>query len=326
MLAQRRLSRALDTNNVQPALVAKKLVNIEDDWRAQVELSIKCSAKTVKEDVKARCVKLSSLFNQACSAIAKSFVHLNGNNNTRFEDFMKDVCTNEALSDAWKRETCNGFAASVLQVIPIQQDQQYDDACQGMWSTMVDSVEHASASTSVSDQATDEQQDPAPADSTAPEEEAAAKTATQATALVNGEEEEDDDDKKAPQAAGEEEDDEDDDKAAATTAEPVAVPQKNVSMAAAPEAAAKEKKQKKRSLKAAASVVDDADTEAVVRQAEAEAQKEATSGDSDDTADAGEPKVAKAKHSKGSRAKAAAAESTKQAAKADDEDDEEEDA
>lgn len=121
----------------KPSLVAQKLVNIEDDWKAQLDLSVQCNAPGVKADVQEKCHKLPNLFQQACAAIAKSFVHLNSNDKHHFQTFMQSVCEDEAIKpDDWRHNACLTFGLDVLAAVPFREDREYLGVCRTMWSNL----------------------------------------------------------------------------------------------------------------------------------------------------------------------------------------------
>jgi len=85
------LAKQLSEGAGTPDTIAEKLVTIENDWDAQVRLSVKCEAKSHGE------CPSPPLFQQSCSAVAASFAQ-RGGDRVGVHSFMTAVCSAPALN------------------------------------------------------------------------------------------------------------------------------------------------------------------------------------------------------------------------------------
>jgi len=85
------LAKQLSEGAGTPDTIAEKLVTIENDWDAQVRLSVKCEAKSHRE------CPSPPLFQQSCSAVAASFAQ-RGGDRVGVHSFMTAVCSAPALN------------------------------------------------------------------------------------------------------------------------------------------------------------------------------------------------------------------------------------
>lgn len=97
---------------MQPAVVAKTLSHVEDEWKARARVFIKCELAESKEDKIRDCDDTPSDFIKSCSTVVGAVVQGSSGDPTVMREYMGKVC-NQDIMAAWHQASCLALANSI---------------------------------------------------------------------------------------------------------------------------------------------------------------------------------------------------------------------
>lgn len=125
---------------MQPDVVARSLVTMEDKWQSQVALFAECREATAKDGSASDCDSAKIDFEKSCGTIVQAVVQGSSGERPAVKEYMGDVCAESALS-GWHRERCFGLAEAIVNTMTadVYSNRESFDArslCRGLWSSI----------------------------------------------------------------------------------------------------------------------------------------------------------------------------------------------
>merc|ERR1719162_2049360 len=100
---------------MQPEVVAKTLVSVEDEWKAQAAAFAECSAVAKEADQQdgEACSTATNAFQKSCKTIVNTVVQASSGDRSAVQEYMNEVCGEKAL-DSWHQARCTFLSSSVV--------------------------------------------------------------------------------------------------------------------------------------------------------------------------------------------------------------------
>jgi hypothetical protein len=97
--------------SMQPEVVAKTLLSVEDEWKEQAASFLKCELS--KNDVASdECGSAPQSFSKSCEVVVGAIVKGSDGDTEVTKEYMIDVCSQPAMT-SWRRDTCISLAKDV---------------------------------------------------------------------------------------------------------------------------------------------------------------------------------------------------------------------
>mmetsp|Transcript_20626 Transcript_20626/g.33264 ORF Transcript_20626/g.33264 Transcript_20626/m.33264 type:complete len:342 (-) Transcript_20626:84-1109(-) len=97
--------------SMQPEVVAKTLLSVEDEWKDQAASFLKCELS--KNDVASdECGSAPQSFSKSCEVVVGAIVKGSDGDTEVTKEYMIDVCSQPAMT-SWRRDTCISLAKDV---------------------------------------------------------------------------------------------------------------------------------------------------------------------------------------------------------------------
>jgi len=126
---------------MQPAVVAKTLSHVEEEWKVRARTFMKCELSEDKEGVIRDCDDTPSDFTKSCSTVVSSVVQGSSGNVAVMQEYMTKVC-NQDIMTGWHQTSCVALADSIGSKMSAN---QYDNrarfqtsaVCDDFWSNFL---------------------------------------------------------------------------------------------------------------------------------------------------------------------------------------------
>lgn len=136
-----RKEQAFLSVDMQPAVVAKTLSRVEEEWKARARTFMKCELSEDKEGVVRDCDDTPSDFTKSCSTVVSSVVQGSSGNVAVMQEYMAKVC-NQDIMTGWHQTSCVALADSIGSKMSAN---QYDNrarfqtsaVCDDFWSNFL---------------------------------------------------------------------------------------------------------------------------------------------------------------------------------------------
>jgi hypothetical protein len=131
---------AADQGGMRPEVVARTLSKVEDEWRSQAAVFVKCNSSAVASNV--GCDGAPASFTKSCATVVSAIVQGSNGNRDNAKDYLNRVCGQKVLV-GWQKLRCTEFALAI-----VNHGMNADDyanrehlmpanICTGFWSTFV---------------------------------------------------------------------------------------------------------------------------------------------------------------------------------------------
>lgn len=97
---------------MQPAVVARTLSHVEDEWKVRARAFIECELSEDKEGVIRDCDDTPSDFSKSCSTVVSAVVQGSSGNLATMREYMGNVC-NQAIMTGWHQTSCVAIANTI---------------------------------------------------------------------------------------------------------------------------------------------------------------------------------------------------------------------
>lgn len=109
--------QAFLSSDMQPELVARTIVKVEDEWRAEAASFAECNETlSADADVTAECGSATAAFQKSCATVVDAIVRASSGERSRVQEYMGIVC-GEATLSGWHQARCGEFASSVVEAM-----------------------------------------------------------------------------------------------------------------------------------------------------------------------------------------------------------------
>jgi len=122
--------------DMQPDVVARTLVKVENGWMSEATTFAHCSSEG------GDCSESSELFTKSCSQVVNSVVQGSNGDKARTAEYMEDVCGQKALA-GWHKATCLSLRKALSQkmgdsVFDNRENFNVKKVCDVTWTNLVD--------------------------------------------------------------------------------------------------------------------------------------------------------------------------------------------
>lgn len=107
-----RLDRAFLSTDMQPSVVAKTLSHVEDEWKAQARVFIKCELSESKADRIKDCDDTPADFTKSCSTVVSAAIQGSGGDARVMKEYMGNVC-NQDIMASWHQASCLALSDAI---------------------------------------------------------------------------------------------------------------------------------------------------------------------------------------------------------------------
>jgi len=133
--------RAFLSTDMQPAVVAKTLSHVEDEWKATARTFIKCELGESKEDTIRDCDDTPSDFSKSCSTVVGAVVQGSSGDPSTMREYMGKVCNQDTMA-SWHQTSCLALANSIgakmgLSAYDNRVNFETSAACDDFWSNFL---------------------------------------------------------------------------------------------------------------------------------------------------------------------------------------------
>jgi len=128
---------------MQPENVAKTLVSVEDEWKAQAAAFAECTAVVKEADQQdgEACTTATAAFQKSCKTIVNTVVQASSGDRSAVQEYMDEVCGEKVLDD-WHHVRCSFLSSSVVNSMSAD---SYDNregfdaakVCSGFWTNFL---------------------------------------------------------------------------------------------------------------------------------------------------------------------------------------------
>lgn len=131
-------SHSFLASDMQPEVVARTLVKVEDEWRSQAASFAECNATLSAGSDISECNSAPDAFSKSCSTVVGAVVKASSGDRSHVKEYMGVVCGEVELS-GWHQARCAELATSVFDVMS---DDNYENRenfnaatlCTSFWS------------------------------------------------------------------------------------------------------------------------------------------------------------------------------------------------
>jgi hypothetical protein len=134
--------RAFLGSSMQPEVVAKTLISIEEEWRAQAALFSQCnSTGSMDGGTIVDCQDAPNSFGKSCRTVVAAIVQGSDGDNAVAKEYMSDVCGQTVMLD-WHKQHCLNLAEAVKSTMTADAYQNRNNfnskkLCDAFWSEFV---------------------------------------------------------------------------------------------------------------------------------------------------------------------------------------------
>jgi len=128
---------------MQPENVAKTLMSVEDEWKAQAAAFAECTAVVKEADQQdgEACTTATAAFQKSCKTIVNTVIQASSGDRSAVQEYMNEVCGEKVL-DAWHQARCSFLSSSVVDSMSVD---NYDNregfdavkVCTGFWTNFL---------------------------------------------------------------------------------------------------------------------------------------------------------------------------------------------
>merc|ERR1719310_24055 len=105
--------RAFLGNGMQPAVVARTLSTVEDEWKAQAAVFAECNSTSgLPGSALVNCADAPSSFGKSCGTVVRAIVQGSGGDRAVAKEYMTDVCS-QGIIKGWHQQQCHNLATAV---------------------------------------------------------------------------------------------------------------------------------------------------------------------------------------------------------------------
>merc|ERR1719221_482833 len=101
--------RAFLEANMQPEVVARTLMNVEEEWKAQAAVYAQCNATANDGSSIVDCQDAPASFAKSCGVVVGAVVQGSNGDQRVAKEYMSDVCDQSVLT-GWHKKHCFGLA------------------------------------------------------------------------------------------------------------------------------------------------------------------------------------------------------------------------
>jgi len=95
--------------NMQPEVVAKTLMNVEEQWRSEATAFAECNQTNGRSE---SCSDDPSKFRKSCATIVSAVLQASNGNRGVVQEYMTEVCAQDQLK-GWRSDLCQVFSEAV---------------------------------------------------------------------------------------------------------------------------------------------------------------------------------------------------------------------
>mmetsp|Transcript_29072 Transcript_29072/g.50830 ORF Transcript_29072/g.50830 Transcript_29072/m.50830 type:complete len:876 (+) Transcript_29072:55-2682(+) len=111
-----RNQRAFLAADMQPEVVARTLMNVEQEWKSEAAIFVECSGAGEGGDAVVDCNEAPKAFAKSCSTVVSAVVRGSNGDKDVVKEYMEDVCGQNSIS-GWQKDGCVDLAAAVEKIM-----------------------------------------------------------------------------------------------------------------------------------------------------------------------------------------------------------------
>lgn len=100
-------------SDMQPEVVAKTLLKVEDEWTAQAGMFAECNATATTGQELEECAAAPKAFEKACGTVMSAVVQASNGQKEDVTEYMNTVCGEDVLA-GWRSQSCKSLAVAML--------------------------------------------------------------------------------------------------------------------------------------------------------------------------------------------------------------------
>lgn len=176
-------------NSLMPDAVARTLLSVEEEWKAQASAFAECEETSSKSDEHDSCSSAGKAFARSCSTVVSAVVSASSGKRADVEEYMADVCGEHELQ-GWHEEQCQKLSKAITHAMSSDEydNRQGNDIsgplCSGLWSELSEEEKGQMKKDQADEQAQKEADDKKAVEQRKVQEEAESKKAEEAKAAA----------------------------------------------------------------------------------------------------------------------------------------------